>query len=461
MVAGSPRSLRVLVSLCLFTFFLAAAAAATGVRAEELTTNTTSIFLDFVSSDESGKMIEESSVTNVLDTVKDFIQSGLPISPPCVRALEDTTIGCEVEVEEIMRNVHKVKKELQLVRGALALDNEENNSFKWSVSRLMSAVQNELQWTKIRQTNSFDGKVGIGSETTTRRSVGRTHPEENIPLSDPFGSLPIDIDPTTGDVIVDEKTRVVNAAIQLGRRIQDVLYKGKQYNTNTTTSFDFDPPSLEEIILGGSFSSLNALRDDDDDDDNDGMSLGTPSLFELFAGQAVVGKSCCQAVDKLLRYSTCLCDKGVFGSVLQSKWVDMTERMKRAVKEAANTQCKGIAALPDNLEEVRELRTLDETKVCKCRSLLATISESKSSSIAENENGSHSNDDAQMVQSFSGAQPTQFPLLRSRNQGLPVQVDKVLQFDSLNEASRFFTEQRITAFDADKDTADLIRSTCL
>jgi len=477
----SCRLLSVMVmSLCLVTLLFQPGSAVTAQETDP--TMTRSIFLDFVTSSESGEMIEERSVTNVLETVMNFIESGLPISPPCVRALEDTTFVCDMEVDEIMREVQQVKKDLQLVRSVLDHDTGErsnNDKSFTNVSELMAAVKKQLEQMSTMTTNSYgkvdntedlQGEVHLAvalgieqEEETIRRPTGVIQPERGD-----RGGVGLPIDPITGYLIMDEKTKVVNAAIQLGRKIQDTLYKQAQQRNISANAVL--PPSLEEIMLGteyylgtggassfpSSFSSSSSSSSvsvrKDDVLSLEPSTLASPSLFEVFAAQAQISSSCCQAVDKLLKYSTCLCDKGIFGSVLQSKWTDMTRRMRVAVRETANMQCQGVAALPDDIEDLQELRTLDQTKVCKCRSLLATISETQA--------GENSN--VQMVQSFSGAQQTD-PLLRSRNHNTfpRVHLDKALQFESLNEASRFFTEQKITAFDADQDTADLIRTTCL
>mmetsp|Transcript_14924 Transcript_14924/g.37807 ORF Transcript_14924/g.37807 Transcript_14924/m.37807 type:complete len:278 (+) Transcript_14924:94-927(+) len=166
----------------------------------------------------------------------------------------------------------------------------------------------------------------------------------------------------------------------------------------------------------------------------------------LLSANGGLDESCCASLDALVRHSTCLCDEGLLGTFLQQN----VERVKLALVALAGSEvspCWGLMGsdfFVQRLGSIASLSELDETKVCKCRSLLERLEREQQ----------------QRGETRSSSSPPRVQSFGSRARGAP--AEEVLQFDSFSDAKAFFTEEKISQVgSSDPQTVDLIRSTCL
>lgn len=403
--------------------------------------------LELVFSNQVGMAIRDVTLPQVLDMASAFIQSGFSLSPPCSSDLEAAILNCDSEVDAIMADVLNVRESAQLVRNAL-------ESGQFSVAVLMEEMKRQIEAMEEMTVVSFSKpSVGYGqslADTSGNAVAAAPRMNSNVTAKgEAQGGLQAQPLQASASGTTRESNAfferllnlkmVASAGIELGRRIQDALYKqGKlsaSENGGATASAAAAATygsTLKEIVLGSDYPAKE-------------RTYNVPDVFEIVASRAKISTQCCTSLNDLLRFSTCLCDKGALGVFIQDNWKSVNRKTRKTLKDVADDQCTNILTLPKTFIKLKDISLLDETKVCTCRRLIDELEEIQKQQTRE------------MEEKKKKKEPQPQPFLRRSFTETPEQV---LQFASLNEFSSYYTEQKIQQVNADSATAELIRANC-
>jgi len=358
-------------------------------------------------------MFDAGSIKRFSTMATDFLQSGFSPSPPCSSAILAATSNCAWEIDTLGDDMLAVRGSINLLAEAL----------------LEGGVPREVLFEEMRRqlsVASIEPKKAVSSFSDRSTEVVGSMGPEVVQAGPGSVVLGVSEDPEglngpgiagVGQEATDDVAALAAVGIDLGRRLREAMvYMMREEGR------DLVIPDLGVLVSGYVYPGENVV---------------TPDIYDLIAASASVREACCSSVNTLLRYSTCLCDKGPLGIFLKSSWGEVDPKSRAAFKSISEAKCKGIITLPANFQSMDSLGELDETKVCKCKTLLERLEGEARRAMGDQQTS--------MPSPMQGIQP----------------LDAPLRFESLASARSFFTEQRIdNTGGGDDETARLIRETC-